>query len=269
MKLLPTFTLTATFAYSISATDVKNHNNARGPNNGLFDKLNREAKRMVKRTGTDPLSGLSGSGSSSSRPGMFPGASGRSIGKNDLSALHQYGCWCHFGELAGRGQPVDDWDKQCKALQDGYECIHMDDDNCNVFTTDYNSSIGIGDSTEMSIDRLKYECEKANGVDTCASRICLVEGSFIQSLISMAFKEGKRPNFMKYSHRSPMFDPHVSCAVSSNGSGASEKKCCGEHPNRFPYKTYGGDRQCCSGRTYNAFRHECCDDGSLKVFCHE
>merc|ERR1712141_368103 len=99
-----------------------------------------------------------------------PGAPGlRSISKNDLSALHEYGCWCHFGELSGKGQPVDDWDRECKVLQDGYECISMDTEGeCDVFSTDYNSSIGIGDTKSMSLDRLKHECEKANGVNTCA-----------------------------------------------------------------------------------------------------
>jgi len=193
----------------------------------------------------------------------------RAISKNDLSALHMYGCWCQFGDFAGRGKPVDEWDLQCKILQDNYECIAMEDDNlgqCDVFGTDYNSSIGIGDKHEMSLARLKYECEKANGQDTCASKICLVEGSFIQNLIQMAFREGKKPDFMRFSHRSPMFDPAVSCSVSGNSRGNEgfERSCCGEYPRRFPFKSYEGDRECCFGKTYDVNMLECCDDGRVR-----
>lgn len=251
MKLIPNFTLAVAYLQLTAASDNKKHaaDRPRGPNNGLFDTINKIGKKILAKNPTRGGPGL------------------RSISKNDLSALHQYGCWCHFGELSGKGQPVDEWDKECKSLQDGYECIHLDSDGeCNVFQTDYNSSIGIGDTTQMTVERLKHECETANGVDTCASRICLVEGAFIQNLISMAFNQGLRPNFMKYSHRSPMFDPEIVCSVGA-GNGPSERSCCGDYPSRFPYKTYGGDRQCCQGRTYNTWRHECCEDGSLRVFC--
>jgi len=60
-----------------------------------------------------------------------------------------------------------------------------------------------------------------------------------------------------------------------------EKKCCGNHPFRAPYKTHGGQHQCCEaenialdwddqpwnigkGKTYSPAIHVCCEDGSVK-----
>ena len=46
--------------------------------------------------------------------------------------------------------------------------------------------------------------------------------------------------------------------------------CCGQYPQRFPYRTQGGDRGCCenpngAGVTYNANFLQCCADGSTLV----
>lgn len=35
--------------------------------------------------------------------------------------------------------------------------------------------------------------------------------------------------------------------------------CCGQYPDRFPYRSQGGDRQCCGVKTYNAMTLTCCD----------
>ena len=40
-----------------------------------------------------------------------------------ISDLDEYGCWCFFydGNGRGAGQPVDDFDRICKILADGYQ----------------------------------------------------------------------------------------------------------------------------------------------------
>merc|ERR1712048_823591 len=61
------------------------------------------------------------------------------------------------------------------------------------------------------------------------------------------------------------FDVAASCATKKNGGGPSNKACCGNYPDRFPFKTIGGDRQCCGTRTYNALTLKCCDADSSTV----
>ena len=51
----------------------------------------------------------------------------------------------------------------------------------------------------------------------------------------------------------------------SNKKPQGQKKCCGSYPDRFPFKTYGNDRQCCVDRTYDATVYQCCNDGSLAI----
>merc|ERR1712150_341693 len=199
---------------------------------------------------------------------------GRAISKSELSALNQYGCWCTFGEEHGKGSHVDEFDYQCKVLQKGYECINMDysdegenqGEECNIWTVEYIRSVGNGNLDEMSIARLINECESNNGgFDTCGTKMCKVEGYFIQRLLQLVYKEGKKPQFKKYSHKKDVFDQEVICAVKP--STASEKECCGDYPLRSPFKTYGGDKGCCDGRTYGTEWLRCCDDGVLRMFC--
>ena len=44
-----------------------------------------------------------------------------------------------------------------------------------------------------------------------------------------------------------------------------ELMCCGDYPNRFPYK-HSESRGCCHGKTYNMWNFQCCDNGGLKAF---
>lgn len=45
--------------------------------------------------------------------------------------------------------------------------------------------------------------------------------------------------------------------------------CCGSYPDRFPYRSHAGDRQCCGVKTYNALTLTCCDAdaSSIKANC--
>ena len=43
-----------------------------------------------------------------------------------------------------------------------------------------------------------------------------------------------------------------------------EKQCCGEYPNRFPFKPLKGFHDCCDGKVFETRERECCTDGSLK-----
>lgn len=197
-------------------------------------------------------------------------ASGRFISKNDMAMLQGYGCWCYFEEERGRGKPVDIFDESCKTLQDGYECIRRDAEEqnieCNVWDTEYNSAVGFGGLKDMTMGQLRDECDNSNGIDTCESWICRVEGWFTQNIIRHYFKNFQAPQD-QYSHSRGGFNPDTMCIITPGP--ASEKSCCGEYPVRFPYKTQGGSRGCCINKTYNADVNNCCSDGSTKPVCDD
>ena len=41
--------------------------------------------------------------------------------------------------------------------------------------------------------------------------------------------------------------------------------CCGSYPDRFPYKTKGGERHCCGAKTFNSQFFTCCDQESSEI----
>lgn len=67
------------------------------------------------------------------------------------------------------------------------------------------------------------------------------------------------------------FEPENECQIASNqqnqnqaqaaqGGNAGFKLCCGEHPNRTPFQTFGGGRACCGNLTYSVLLLQCCFD---------
>lgn len=198
----------------------------------------------------------------------MPMQGARALKKTDLAVLQGYGCWCYFEEERGKGQPVDDYDSQCKVLQDGYECLRLDAEKenkpCDIWTTDYISAVGFGGISSMNLETLSAECDSSNGVDTCQSRLCRVEGWFVQNIILLMFQKFTIPN-PSLQHQNMLFDVSTECQIKPGVQ--SEKECCGQYPIRWPFKTQGGDRKCCQGRTYNAALNQCCADGSTKPVC--
>lgn len=191
----------------------------------------------------------------------------RGLVKADMGMLDQYGCWCYFesDHGSGRGQPVDDVDKFCKTLHDGYSCIMMDseswDDVCIPWEVEYESAIGAGGLNGMSIEELRSECEVKNGKNTCESMVCAVEGWFVQSFFLYSVSGGTlNPENV---HENG-FDSIESCPIKTGEY--SEKECCGQYPERFPFKTQGGVRGCCGQRTYQSDIYSCCDD-KVRMVC--
>lgn len=66
---------------------------------------------------------------------------------NDLQHSLQYGCWCNFREnpylQRGYGEPVDDFDVNCKQLEENYICCSEEayndsnKDNCNPWEEEW------------------------------------------------------------------------------------------------------------------------------------
>jgi len=181
---------------------------------------------------------------------------------NTINGLNEYGCWCYFYEDHGRGkgQPVDAIDEMCKILHDGYECAMRDAEDegttCVPWEVTYVSAVG---GSGLSIAE---ECSSVNSGNNCAARACTVEGTFVANLLDVFLNGGSINNDNRHSNG---FDVAASCATKKNGGGPSNKACCGNYPDRFPFKTIGGDRQCCGTRTYNALTLKCCDADSSTV----
>ena len=183
--------------------------------------------------------------------------------------LHQYGCWCYFGDDHGKGKGnvVDDLDGLCKTLHQNYECAildHADGASSSVscdkpWEADYRPV----DRLDSNVDITK-ECQKLNKKrDSCSIKACIIEGNFIMNLLKFFFEGGSIDKSMKHSKG---FDPSNSCPINLV-NGSPEVECCGEYPSRFPFRTRDGERKCCQGRTYNAIALQCCEDGKTKTVC--
>lgn len=193
----------------------------------------------------------------------------RSVTQDDMGLINQYGCWCYFqsDHGSGRGAPVDGIDQLCKRLHDGYTCAIMDSkeqgDACVPWEISYNSALGSGLVLGMTIDTIRAECDAQNPVDNCANWTCKVEGYFVTQLVLFFTSGGLINHDMRHDNG---FDLAGNCPT---GTGVqSERACCDEYPLRFPYKTYGGARQCCVANTYDAALYSCCmPSGTIRVTC--
>jgi len=193
---------------------------------------------------------------------MVDGEKGFGQSQAQIDQLNEYGCWCFFDEDHGRGkaQPVDSIDEICKILHDGYECAMRDaeaeGDTCVPWEVNYASAVGGGGLS------IAEECQSLNAGNNCAIRACTVEGTFVANIVG-AFIGGAQIN-QSYK-QSNGFDFANVCVTKKNGGGPANKECCGNYPERFPYKTVGGDRKCCGSRTYNSLTLKCCDSDTSTV----
>merc|ERR1739848_714324 len=102
------------------------------------------------------------------------------LSADNLERINEYGCWCYFQDDHGRGhgRPVNQMDRFCKDLHDGYECAILDtitetgNDTCVPYDVTYVTGTGGGEAN------LVLNCETFNA-DLCASRACQVEGLFV------------------------------------------------------------------------------------------
>jgi len=200
---------------------------------------------------------------------VFAGQNGdRAFGANlqaTIETINESGCWCYFTDDHGRGkgQPVDGLDEICKVLHDGYECAMRDAEEegttCVPWEVDYVSAVG-GVTTTLA-----DACITANPVNLCAARACAIEGTFVESILGFFVVGGG--TFDDTHKHANGFNPKTDCPVKLGGGGPSPKKCCGEYPIRFPFKTLGGDRGCCGSRTFSTLTLSCCDaDASVVKF---
>merc|ERR1712048_601116 len=178
--------------------------------------------------------------------------------------------WPYFDDNVGRGKgaPVDEVDAICKILHEGYECAIRDSEDegleCEPWTIPYL----VGTDTTVTDHELYEHCVSMNPTNMCAARACTVETAFVENMLAYLLSGVGIP-YETYAHRNG-FDSSTDagCPVkkAAPGVGAS-KACCGGYPNRYPFKTLDGDRECCGQRTYQTALLSCCSGNKVKANC--
>lgn len=197
------------------------------------------------------------------------------VGINAVKDFNGYGCWCYFtspddqtrtGIGYGKGEPVNEFDAACKVMHGGYECVVADraaaSEECEPWT------VAFTQPTLSAVNSLGSfgACQAANGgVVSCASLACGVEKQFALDILAIGNSVPKELNVYQHSQG---FNNIDNCPV-QRGVRNPTTQCCGDYPNRFPFKTINGARKCCEvgdpgeklGTTYNDAAWDCCNDG--------
>ena len=254
------FQIAAAFGDTMNAADI--------PLEPLFDDITGQEISQLK------FSAETGSNKDSSR------SLSSMIGDHFFDQMNGYGCWCYFdqdGHGKGKSNPQDDLDAFCKSLHEAYDCMILDhdsenkkskhkrhenddkDEECYPWATKYSPAM-LGE-TDTIID----SCYKKNfKKGSCAVRACTVESQFVSSVFKYLIQGGKIQKSLKHSDKN--FSVTETCSVVPKG--ASEKECCGAYPFRRPFKTYGGERQCCGSRTFDPSVLRCCEGNRLRSQCN-
>jgi len=185
-----------------------------------------------------------------------------------FSKARNYGCWCDLENAlrrASRGQSINALDQACMDLHHGYNCIQIDQPNCNARTANATVDYFLPLSSISPIMDPKQECQKYNKNDICGQRICQVEAEFLRVTYQPVFSgdqdwldmwndkdfvhdyDGGRFDFDGVCNPAGRAGPY-NCQ-DPNGCGTpgqpqGDKKCCGSYPYRNAY--YTGRAKCCN-----------------------
>merc|ERR1711981_22898 len=189
---------------------------------------------------------------------------------NIFNGINGYGCWCNFNEnyTLSHGPVQDGIDQLCKRLVNGYHCGIMDGaaagTPCQTNTQEYTA---VQFNSQQTINQF-CTVSSDNAGNFCKETACIVEGTFSVEMFADMFggSFSINPNLVHIS-AGGIFDPVVECAYQTAGQGRSEKECCGEYPDRYPFKHFNNARQCCGQITYAVDSLQCCvaQDGSTSL----
>jgi len=193
-----------------------------------------------------------------------------------LVDIQYYGCWCYLDSDwdTAKGPVQDGLDQECKNLVSNYRCLVLDaldrGDTCDPALQDYTPYNLFAGSQDVV-----GECAvngNQNGANSqCQIDLCIADGTFTLNLFALMFQLGginqnTPPYDPSVTHAANTdnpgtFDPAVECLTNAlNGAGRSEKACCGSYPNRYPFKTFNGEKDCCGDRTFTTLALQCCFD---------
>lgn len=219
-----------------------------------------------------------------------------------LSNIFEYGCWCHFGDdKPARGPSMDSVDGYCKRWYDSKDCVRIDGENaspptmCDISiqyvdaiaslpfpfdpTHDYSALCTVAQTTGTWADAEEQACAVANcEIDAYFLRDIFNHMAFnnLNQTLSVAFGfdtdftcRGIVANGLMPSTAAPFTTaaPQVvtTAAPGTTATPIPTWECCGAYPDRFPYKTNQGARDCCNGATFATALLECCPNGSTAV----
>jgi len=181
-----------------------------------------------------------------------------------FSNARNYGCWCDLENAlrrASRGQPLNALDQACMDLHHGYNCIQIDQPNCNARTANATVDYFLPLASISPIMDPKQQCQLYNQGNICGQRICQVEAEFLRVTYQPVYSGDQdwldMWNDNDYVHDTDggNFDFEGVCNSAGRGGppnprtpspplAQGDKKCCGSYPYRNAY--YTGRANCCS-----------------------
>ena len=142
-----------------------------------------------------------------------------------MSSINGYGCWCYFQDdhYNAKGTVQNEMDKICKTLQNGYQCIMMDDlDECIPWEIEYNSTTGSGTilpEQDLAV-MVAIQCESKNR-NSCAQQACKVEAYFSLSIVQLFFSGYQFEESYQHSNG---FDPAFECSFKRKNPSINNKE---------------------------------------------
>jgi hypothetical protein len=212
-----------------------------------------------------------------------------------ISSVANYGCWCRFNQYKPyKGTPQDTVDEACKQWYQNTDCLKMDystqDAITGASTFQCDDTIDyvdvITDLADPFDDTTDYAaaCALKNPGNDCAAGACHVDAVFIRHVFNFlsdntlnmtlsgwyGFNGNVCTGYVPFTGTTAMpattgANAATTMAAGTTATPVPSRACCGSYPTRFPYKTAGGDRQCCVDTSYNINILECCATGGLAV----
>jgi len=197
------------------------------------------------------------------------------INKNDKN-VWEYGCWGQVNQdeiQSGLGEPLDSFDSAFQNWKRCQECRSLDFGSSSMddyFANMKEGNLKWSDSairrlvcvSEADIYRRRCECDEA-----LAFALVQKSGDFnseYELQNGFNFEASCKPH-----PKNPNNGGGGGGGGSCNNGGESQRHCCGEFPQRFPYDDKAGCMQCCNAATaiYNVNRHSCCGEVLGSVGC--
>ena len=219
------------------------------------------------------------------------GGNNRNLMLESVATLNKYGCWCFFegdGVGNGKGSPKDFIDTECRDLHRAYTCAAAEIPGCEPWSqSDVTHGAQSFNAPGVNGDILKA-CEHANRFkpvevggaqfQACIIATCAAETKFLQNVNTYLLTEDAR--YPDFTHDGVAYPAQAGIHPAGTGTfnqpdkckpdcpkgtcfaDEDARQCCGDYPERYPFKVHAGDaalnQQCCgpdwthfmSGQTY-------------------
>ena len=153
------------------------------------------------------------------------------------------GCWCQLLTsnflASNRGEPVNALDAACRKWHKCNQCTMIDDSACLGYQHNY--GIASYDSQNK-----QYVCSN-EAENTCKHNACTCDVALASELADLSDEYEEQYG--------PTFDV-TQCPAGMGGNASNNKQtdqCCGSYPDRFPFSSESGQRNCCNGKVSAPF----------------